>query len=82
MVVPNLTKEAKFKLHKNHHFKLLVRPEDIEICLVNKGYVNMKITQILYKGNYYEVKCIDKNRNELIFLTYKQQQINNKIGIK
>ena len=82
MFIPNLSKEAKLKLSKNHYFKLLIRPEDIEICPVDKGYVNMKITQILYKGNYYEVKCVDRNKNELFFLTYKQQQINNKIGIK
>lgn len=82
MTIPNLTKEAKIKLNKNHDFKLLIRPEDLEICAVKKGYIDMKIKQILYKGNYYEVKCIDKNKNELTLLTYKQQQINNKIGIK
>ncbi len=60
-------KRAKFAGHifdcldtgfaKNEAVDIVVRPEDIDIVPIEKGMLKGKITQLTFKGDYYEIIC-------------------------
>ncbi len=60
-------KKAKFAGHifdcldtgfaKNEAVDIVVRPEDIDIVPIEKGMLKGKITQLTFKGDYYEIIC-------------------------
>lgn len=79
---PITNKELEVSMKRNSDFKLLVRPEDIEICNPNHAFMLMKITSILYKGTLYEVKCISKDKTEIVLHTNEHLKVNDKIGIR
>ena len=42
---------------KNEAVDIVVRPEDIDIVPIEKGMLRGKITQLTFKGDYYEIIC-------------------------
>ncbi len=42
---------------KNEAVDIVVRPEDIDIVPIEKGMLKGKITQLTFKGDYYEIIC-------------------------
>lgn len=47
------------KLLKGDKISVVIRPEDLKIVENNKGFINnLKITDVIYKGLLYEVKCL------------------------
>ena len=42
---------------KNEPVDIVVRPEDIDIVPIEKGMLRGKITQLTFKGDYYEIIC-------------------------
>lgn len=75
-------KELEMNMRRNSDFKLLVRPEDIEICHPSRAFMFARITTILYKGTMYEVKCITKDKTEITLHTNNHLKVNDKIGIR
>ena len=69
-------------MKRNSDFKLLIRPEDVEVCHPKRAYMMMKVTNILYKGEVYEVKCIAKDKTELTLHTNQSLKVNDKIGVR
>ena len=50
---------AQTKLLKGDKISVVIRPEDLKIVENNKGFINnLKITDVIYKGLLYEVKCL------------------------
>ncbi|MBQ0045384.1 MAG: ATP-binding cassette domain-containing protein [Mycoplasma sp.] len=79
---PITNKELEMSMRRNLWFKLLIRPEDVEVCSPNRAYMMMRITSILYKGTVYEVKCIAKDKTELTLQTNQHLKVNDKIGVR
>lgn len=81
---PITNKELEATMLRNSTFKLLIRPEDVEVCDPTNAYLTMRINQILYKGNVYEVKCVGvgKDKTEITLQTNQHLKVNDKIGIK
>lgn len=79
---PITNKELEMTMKRNSDFKLLVRPEDIEVCHPSRAYMMMKITSILYKGTMYEIRCIAKDKTELMLQTNQHLKVNDKIGVR
>ncbi len=75
-------KELESSMRRNSEFKLLVRPEDVEICSPARAYMMMRITSILYKGTLYEIKCRARDKTELTLHTNQHLKVNDKIGVK
>ena len=75
-------KELESSMKRNSEFKLLVRPEDVEICSPARAYMMMRITSILYKGTLYEIKCRARDKTELTLHTNQHLKVNDKIGVK
>lgn len=75
-------KDLESSMRRNSEFKLLVRPEDVEICSPARAYMMMRITSILYKGTLYEIKCRAKDKTELTLHTNQHLKVNDKIGVK
>jgi len=64
-------------------FKLLVRPEDVEVCPAEEAYLMMQVQQVLYKGTMYEVTCVSKDKKLTIKLeSLNSLKVNETIGIK
>ncbi|MCQ2957054.1 MAG: hypothetical protein MJ233_04465 [Mycoplasmoidaceae bacterium] len=82
MKYPITNKELEMSMKRNSDFKLLVRPEDVEICNPNHAFMLMKVTSILYKGTMYEVKCVAKDKTEIVLHTNNHLKLNDKIGIR
>jgi ABC-type Fe3+/spermidine/putrescine transport system ATPase subunit len=36
----------------------MIRPEDINIVLPEKGFIKVRVAQVLYKGQMYEIRCL------------------------
>ena len=79
---PITNKDLEAKLLSNKEFNLLIRPEDVEICNEKHAYMMVRVVATLYKGTYYEVKCVDKHKNKISLLTFQSVNINSKIGIR
>ena len=71
----------KAKIKPGSNFKLLLRPEDLEICPLEKAFVKLKVTSVLYKGMMFEVVAISKNRQIFKIETIKQIKVNEILGI-
>ena len=69
-------------MKRNSDFKLMVRPEDIEICSPHRAYVMMKVQSVLYKGTVYEVHCISKDKMQLTLQTTNSVNVNEIIGVR
>ncbi|MCQ3915358.1 MAG: TOBE domain-containing protein [Mycoplasmoidaceae bacterium] len=67
---------------RNSDFKLMVRPEDVEICDIEDAFLEARVTNILYKGTLYEVKCLTRDKTEITLHTNQHLKVNDKIGIK
>ena len=39
------------------NIKFMIRPEDINIVSEQRGFIKVRVTQVLYKGQMYEVRC-------------------------
>lgn len=79
---PITNKELEARLVKNSTFKLLIRPEDIEICSPHRAYMMMRVQSILYKGTVYEVHCISKDKVQLTLQTTNSVSANELIGVR
>ncbi|XQP55755.1 MAG: ATP-binding cassette domain-containing protein [Mycoplasmoidaceae bacterium] len=75
-------KELELTMKRNSEFKLLVRPEDVEICWPNHAYMMARVKTILYKGTLYEVKCMTKDKTEITLHTNQHLKVNDKIGVR
>ncbi|XQP54861.1 MAG: ABC transporter ATP-binding protein [Mycoplasmoidaceae bacterium] len=79
---PITNKELEMSMVRNSDFKLMVRPEDIEICDLDDSFLQARVTNILYKGTLYEVKCLTRDKTEITLHTNQHLKVNDKIGIK
>ena len=78
-------KKIKYQFNPNsinNIFKLMVRYEDIQACDAKQAMLIVKIISITYKGIFFDIKCMTKNKTFLHFHTIKQFHINEIIGIK
>ncbi len=79
---PITNKELEMSMKRNSNFKLLIRPEDVEVCHPSRAFMMMRVSNILYKGEVYEIKCIAKDKTELTLHTNQYLKVNDKIGVR
>ncbi|MCQ2747715.1 MAG: hypothetical protein MJ223_00205 [Mycoplasmoidaceae bacterium] len=75
-------KELEMSMLRNSTFKFLIRPEDIEVCHPSHAYMFVRVTSVLYKGTTYEVRCVSKDKTEIMIQTNQHLKVNDKIGIR
>lgn len=69
------------KIPLNTDIKFMIRPEDINIVLPEKGFIKVRVAQVLYKGQMYEVRCLWK-KNEIFIETLQNVKSGELIGLK
>ncbi len=69
------------KVDKNSEVNIMVRPEDILITNSSDSLFNARVTQSIYKGEMFEVKCSIKKQN-FTLKTTKSIKVGDLIGIK
>ncbi len=79
---PITNKELEQSMKRNSELKLLVRPEDVQVCRPNHAYLMVKVNTVLYKGTMYEVKCVARDKTEITLQTNEHLKVNDKIGVR
>jgi len=78
-----MTATIEPKLMQLGTFKILIRPEDVEICPADQAFMMMHVKQSLYKGTMYEVKCVSKDQKTTLKLeTTNSLKSNEQIGVR
>lgn len=73
--------DATKKIPIRADVKFMIRPEDIVVTLVDKGFIKARVTQVLYKGQMYEIHCVWK-KNEITIESLQNVKNGDLIGLK
>ncbi|GHU47826.1 hypothetical protein FACS1894218_3120 [Bacilli bacterium] len=49
--------QAVRKFNPNIQVKFMIRPEDIQIVKPGRGFINVRVTEVIYKGLMYNVRA-------------------------
>lgn len=49
--------EEIYKFRKNAKVHAMIRPEDFDVVPLNKGYINVVVTSVEYKGLLWDIRC-------------------------
>lgn len=79
---PITNAQLEQKLTKNSLFKLLVRPEDVEVCPIDKAFMQVRVQSVSYKGTMYEIKCMTKDKRSISMQTIDPLKVNDAIGVR
>lgn len=73
--------EKLYKFRKNEKIITMIRPEDFDVVPYNKGYINVKVVAIEYKGLLWDIKC---NYHDQIIMVegINKVTIGSNIGLK
>lgn len=72
----------KLKKKNGDVYKFIVRPEDIIVTEKNKGFLNIKIVSVLYKGLLYEIVGVLEDNTKIYIENTKLYEKDSEIGIK
>ncbi len=79
---PITNAQLEQKLTKNAFFKLLVRPEDVEVCPIENSFLQARVQSVSYKGTIYEITCLTKDKIAISMQTIDPLKVNDLIGLK
>ncbi len=79
---PITNAQLEQKLTKHSFFKLLVRPEDVEVCPVDKAFMQVRVQSVSYKGTMYEINCLTKDKRAISMQTIDPLKVNDSIGVR
>jgi len=69
------------KTLKTNYVYIIVRPEDIDIVPLDKGYTNAVIKNVIYKGLLYEI-IAEADNKKIIIETINLHKVGEKIGLR
>lgn len=73
--------EEIYKFRKNSKIIAMIRPEDFDVVPFNKGYINVKVVSVEYKGLLWDIKC-DYNGQIIMVEGINKVVAGAKIGLK
>ena len=59
----------------------VVRPEDIEITLPDKGQIHGKVSSVIFKGIHYEI-TVQSGRYEVVIQSTKSAEVGSEVGMR
>ncbi|KAB2329856.1 ABC transporter ATP-binding protein [Bacillus mesophilum] len=67
--------------NKSEDVEVVIRPEDLEITLPEKGKLQVKVDSQLFRGVHYEISCYDSEGNEWLVHSTKKAIVGEEIGL-
>ncbi|MEW9110305.1 ABC transporter ATP-binding protein [Cytobacillus gottheilii] len=67
--------------NKSEDVDVVIRPEDLEITLPEKGKLQVKVDSQLFRGVHYEISCYDSEGNEWLVHSTKKAIVGEEIGL-
>lgn len=67
--------------NKSEDVDVVIRPEDLEITLPEKGKLQVKVDSQLFRGVHYEISCYDSEGNEWLVHSTKKATVGEEIGL-
>lgn len=68
-------------LNPNEPVEIVIRPEDLEITMVENGKLQVKVDSQLFRGVHYELSCYDEEGNEWLVHSTKKAGVGDQIGL-
>ncbi|WP_080845907.1 ABC transporter ATP-binding protein [Cytobacillus gottheilii] len=67
--------------NQSEDVEVVIRPEDLEITLPEKGKLQVKVDSQLFRGVHYEISCYDSEGNEWLVHSTKKAIVGEEIGL-
>lgn len=72
--------DSIFKFKENTKINVMIRPEDFDVVPAGKGFIDVKVVSIVYKGLLWDIKC--QFENQIIYVEgIHKAEINSTIGL-
>jgi spermidine/putrescine transport system ATP-binding protein len=69
------------RFKQNTKIKFVIRPEDITIVSPQRGTIVGRVTQVVYRGLMYDIKCVWK-KQDILVQSLNAPHINDLVGLK
>ena len=73
--------EDCYKFRKNQKVTAMIRPEDFDVVEKDKGYINVTVTSVNYKGLLWDIKC-DYQGQQVLIEGVNKVEVGSDIGLK